>query len=94
MYHDFCGIDFGTTNSAVSVLFAQKDSELIKFDNNSSNPIYYAKALYLNGKPLARLVIPEGISEISPFAFTNCRTLVSVTVPDTVTAIGKDAFYG
>lgn len=66
----------------------------IKFDNNSSNPIYYAKALYLNGKPLARLVIPEGISEISPFAFTNCRTLVSVTVPDTVTAIGKDAFYG
>jgi hypothetical chaperone protein len=38
MYHDFCGIDFGTTNSAVSVLFAQKDSELIKFDNNSTIP--------------------------------------------------------
>ena len=38
MYHDFCGIDFGTTNSAVSVLSAQKDSELIKFDNNSTIP--------------------------------------------------------
>lgn len=43
MYHDFCGIDFGTTNSAVSVLSAKNNSELIKFDNNSTIPtaIYF-----------------------------------------------------
>lgn len=38
MYHDFCGIDFGTTNSAVSVLTTQFHSELTKFDNNTTIP--------------------------------------------------------
>lgn len=66
----------------------------IKFENNASNPTYYARSLSINNKPTSRITIPDGITEISPSAFVNCRNLVSVTIPESVTAIGKDAFYG
>ena len=41
----------------------------IEFNNQTSNPLYYAKNLYLNGKLVTELVIPEGITEIKNFAF-------------------------
>lgn len=37
--------------------------------------------------------IPQGIREIGEWAFCNCSALTSVTVPDSVTVIGKNAFY-
>lgn len=43
MFYEFCGIDFGTTNSAVSVLSKNGNSELIRFNNDSTIPtaIYF-----------------------------------------------------
>ena len=43
MYYDFCGIDFGTTNSAVSVLSTKNNSELIDFNSSCTIPtaIYF-----------------------------------------------------
>ncbi len=34
MYNSYCGIDFGTTNSAVSVINSENKSHLISFDKN------------------------------------------------------------
>ena len=40
------------------------------------------------------VVIPEGVQSIASDAFGNCRSLNSITIPDTVTSIGESAFYG
>lgn len=48
--------------------------------------------LYANGVLLEDLVIPEGVSSISSWAFTDCSTLTSVTIPNSLTDIDWDAF--
>ena len=35
----------------------------------------------------------EGVTQIPRYAFDNCRSLVSVVLPDTITSIGDHAFY-
>lgn len=61
--------------------------------NLQSNPLYAGKAtLLLDGEIVTDLVIPNGVTEIKPFAFQNCTQLTSVTIPSTVTTIGDKAF--
>ena len=66
----------------------------ITFDNNYSNPMYYANNLYLNNELLTDLAIPSGLTNISDYVFYKCSNLTSVTIPDSVTSIGDYAFYG
>ena len=66
----------------------------ISFGNSSSNPLYYAHNLYLNGELLTELVIPDGVTSIGEYAFYNCSSLTSITIPDSVTSIGSYAFSG
>ena len=66
----------------------------ILFEGYSSNPLYYAKKLYLNGTPLTNLVIPNTVTEIKDYAFYNCTAITSVIIPDSVTSIGNSAFNG
>ena len=66
----------------------------IAFTNDSStNPLYYGEDLYLNGKLVTELEIPEGVTSIGNYAFYDCNSLTSVTIPSSVTLIGKEAFY-
>ncbi len=64
----------------------------IYFSDSHSNPLYYAKNLYLNGELVTDLVIPNGVTSIGSSAFYNCSSLTSITIPDSVTSIGEDAF--
>ena len=64
----------------------------LDFKSPQSNPLYYAKHLYLNGKEINSLVIPNGITSISKYAFYNCN-LKSVILSSSVTSIGKNSFY-
>ena len=66
----------------------------IDFDNNDSNPLIYAKNLYLNGSKVTNLIIPNEVIEIKEVAFRGCTGLTSVTIPNSVTSIGEEAFYG
>ena len=59
-----------------------------------SNPLYYAKNLYLNGKLLTDAVIPDGTLFVQPNAFINCESLGSIQIPKSVLGIGDDAFAG
>ena len=59
-----------------------------------SNPLQYAKKLYLNGELVTDLVIPEGVNLIQSYAFHGCSSLTSIIIPQSVTSIGSDAFYG
>lgn len=61
---------------------------------NHSNPLYYAKNLYLNGNLVTDLVIPDSVTGIGDAAFIDCSSLESVTIPNSVTRIYKYAFNG
>lgn len=47
--------------------------------------------LYMDGKLITDLVVPDGVAEIQEFAFQNFK-LNSVVIPESVTEIGKWAF--
>jgi hypothetical protein len=65
----------------------------IEFPLTNSNPLYYAKNLYLNGELVTDLVIPEGITSISQLSFTGGK-FNSITISEGVTTIGSSAFSG
>ncbi len=64
----------------------------IDFYDVHSNPIYYASNLYVNGKPVKDLVIPDGVKTVKKLAFAGC-TATSVTLPGSAETIGDRAFY-
>lgn len=74
----WCNIDFKLENSQYYVEW--------------SNPL--RGDLYLNGEKLENLIIPENITKINPYTFSNCESLKSVTIGNQVTKIGEFAFYG
>lgn len=51
-------------------------------------------SLYINGRELTELTIPDEITSIPAFTFYNFGNLTSVTIPNTVTGIGESAFSG
>ena len=59
-----------------------------------SNAIPCEHDLYLNGKKITDLVIPDGITAINAFAFKNSTGIISVTIPKEVTSIASGAFSG
>lgn len=81
----------GLTSVHISDLEAWRK---ISFRDVSSNPLYNAHHLYMNGSEISNLVIPEGVTTIGEYTFSGCRGLTSVFIPDGVTSIGEFAFYG
>lgn len=47
-----------------------------------------------NCSALAKLELPEGMTEIPAFAFSGCSSLVSVSLPKGLEEVGEHAFYG
>ena len=64
----------------------------ITFDEPHSNPLYYAKHLYMNGQEIKDLTVPDSIATINNYAFYNCSDLKTITLPGSITSIGHDAF--
>ena len=64
----------------------------ISFDNYTANPLAIACHLFSDETTeINDLVIPNGVS-IKNFVFSGCRGLTSITIPESVTSIGKESF--
>ena len=67
----------------------------ISFEDRHANPAYIAKGLCTeSGEPITLLIIPEGITYISAFAFYEVKTIEKISFPSTLRYVYKDAFYG
>ncbi len=62
------------------------------FFNYSSNPLEYAKKLYLNNSLISELYIPNDIEIISNWAFAQCVSITKVSIGNNVKKIGRGAF--
>lgn len=58
-------------------------------DHGSSN-----KHIFLNGKEIINLTIPDSVTSIGRYAFSGCSSITSIEIPDSVTSIGSYAFSG
>ena len=66
----------------------------IDFGNERANPIHQSNKIYTNEEnEITNLIIPEGITSISPYAFYSCSGIKTITIPNSVTSIGDGAFY-
>ena len=86
-FYDCSGLtkaEFASIESLCSISFYYYDS----------NPLYYAHHLYIDGKEVKDLVIPNSVTSIGKFAFYGCSGLTSITIPNSVTSIGSGAFKG
>jgi len=83
-----------------------KDSPIFTSITLPPNLTKIEEGTFRNCSRLRSIVIPEGVIEITggnewgiggedgPGAFNGCIALTSVTLPSTITRIGKDTFYG
>lgn len=65
----------------------------IKFDSYTATPLRLGRHLYVDGKEVTDVVIPETITEIGDYTFYNCNYLTSVSIPNSVKSIGTLAFH-
>ncbi len=65
---------------------------MINFANYTSNPLYYANRLYINGEEVTEVNLTTA-TYINDYAFRDCSHLTSVTIGNSVTSIGDEAFY-
>ena len=65
--------------------------------NEGTCPLYYGEdMLFCNGSKPTSVVVPSGVTKISPYAFYKCTSLTSVTLNDdgSLTQIMNNAFRG
>jgi len=69
-----------------------RNKDMFETNEVSSNPLYYAKHLYVNGEEITDMIIPDEVTLIGYYAFFGWKGLTSVSIPNSVTDIGFCAF--
>ena len=80
----WCAIEFGNY---------QYQGSNWQTDDKESNPLIFAKNLYLNNELIEDMVIPDGVETIQPYAFWGAQNITSLVIPNTVTTISNNAFW-
>lgn len=89
----YCAFGNCSRIEKVSTTATVNEWSQIDFYDWRSNPIAFAKSLYVNGELLEDATF-SGVTSIKPCTFYNCASIKSITIPSTVEIIGKGAFFG
>ncbi len=66
----------------------------VRFSDSEANPLYYAQNLYVNDVLVEELEIPNGVIAVEDYAFSNCKSIKKITIPESVKTLGTMAFTG
>ena len=80
------------TSTKIGKLNIEDLSLWCTIDFSEINPLRSASKLYVKGKEVTDLVIPNGVTKISDYAFSKAKMITSVKIPESVTEIGMGAF--
>ena len=85
--HDFevDGIYYNISSDEVEVTFMGR--RYSSYSNEYSGSVVIPNSITYNGKTY-------NVTSIEASAFRNCDSLTSITIPNSVTSIGRDAFSG
>ena len=76
-----------------SLYFEGTINDWLQLDLSSGGFLFYVDSLYISGELIENLAIPDGVSSIQGWAFSQYSKLKSVVIPASVTEIGDEAFY-
>lgn len=83
-------VDIGDLANWCSVVFGEPSNDYS--GATESNPLTYARKIYVNGEQLNELRIPSGVTKISKYAFNNCLRFDVLSIPNSVETIEDNAF--
>lgn len=86
------------TSNDATLKFLGTMEEWLARDNSWIMSKWYADSyssthIFIDGKEVIDLVIPEGTTELKDYAFKHCTSIETVSFPSTLTTIGYGAFY-
>lgn len=64
----------------------------IEFKSPTSNPLYYSNKIYVEGKEIRELEIPNSVTSIGSYNFVGCKRITSLKIPDSIETIEDKAF--
>lgn len=65
----------------------------IDFKDFTANPLSSTGHLYIDGKEIDQIIIPESVDRIGDYAFWGCADISWVIIPNSVKSFGNQAFY-
>lgn len=85
---------FAFCDSLTSISVAEDNPSYKSIDGNLYSKDGSVLIQYLFSKKDVSFTIPDSVTSIGDYAFSDCNSLTSVVIPDSVTSIGNDAFSG
>lgn len=91
IYSNITSITIGGRMKTIDVCFRTPNVESVHFNEGVENIVRFFDG-DSKGK-IQKISFPQTLRTIGDFAFRNCESLKEVTLPDSLTSIGEDAFY-